>query len=403
MRILVISQYYYPEQFRVTDICEELVKRGNEVTVVTGLPNYPEGEIYPGYEFAYKKIDELNGVKIVRCKLRPRHKGKINLALNYISFAIQANKAVRKIDNNFDAVYVYEISPITLAIPAIKYKRKYHIPIYLYCCDIWPECVRDTDGEPIRTSHPIYILAKWVSKYVYKRMDRIGVKCNQFTDYLHEVCDINRGKCALLYEHAEDSYLEIPDEPEDNGCYDFMFLGNIGLAQHCDYIIKAAERITSQKPFKVHFVGSGSGLGDLQKYVKEKKLDDKVVFHGRHPVSEINKFYGFADCCMLTLSAKTATGLTPPAKLAGYMAASRPIIAAAVGASEDIIREADCGICVDSENIEGLSQSMIYALEHQDEFKEKGKNGRRYFKKNFTLDKHVNSLERELKYLVGGK
>jgi glycosyltransferase involved in cell wall biosynthesis len=394
MNILVVSQYYYPEQFRINDICEELVRRGHLVTVLTGQPNYPTGELFEGYDNS-EIVEEHNGVEIIRCKIIPRRRGKLNLIFNYISYALKASKKAKSMDNIYDIIYVYQLSPITSAIPALNLKKKFGIPIFLYCCDVWPESVRDTEGEPMSLYNPIYILAKTISRYVYWHVDRIGVKCNQFIDYLEKVCKIPRDKCCLLYEHAEDNYLRISDEPHDNGCYDFMFLGNIGIAQHCDYIVKAAEQMKIDKTFKVHFVGDGSGLDSLKKYVSDKGLKDKVVFHGRHPVSEVNKFYEFADCCMLTLSAKTATGLTPPAKLVGYMAASRPIIAAAVGATDEIVTEADCGVCVGSEDIKGIAKAMQYAVEHQEEFKEKGKRGRMYFKERFSLDKHVDSLENE--------
>ena len=396
MNILVVSQYYFPEQFRVNDICEGLVNKGHKVTVLTGQPNYPDGDIYEGYE-TIRDEEFHNGVRIIRCKLRPRHKGTINLLLNYLSFVKNANKKAKSIKDDYDLIYVYQMSPVTLAIPAIKLKKKLGIPIFLYCCDVWPDSVRDSDGgEPMSLKNPIYIIAKWISKYVYKRVDRIGVKCNQFIEYLHDVCGVERGKCCLIYEHAESSYLSVPEEPEDNGCYDFMFLGNIGKSQHCEYIIKAAQKIKTDKKFKVHFVGSGSALEELREYVSKNKLDDLVVFHGRHPVSEINNFYNFADCCVLTLSAKTATGLTPPAKLVGYMAASRPIIAAAEGATKDILEEADCGICVRPDDVTGLSEAMDYALRNQRIISLKGQNGRRYFINNFTLEKYVDSLEREL-------
>ncbi len=395
MRILVVTQYYHPEQFRVNDICDELVKRGHEVTVLTGRPNYPDGEIYPGYE-EIKQKEEYHGVEIIRCKVRPRHKGSFNLLLNYLSFVRSTSKKIKKLDNRFDVIYVYQLSPVTSAIPALKLKKKYGIPIFLYCCDVWPDSVRDSDDKPMSVHNPIYVVAKWISKYVYNRVDRIGVKCNQFTDYLHDVCGVDKNKCCLIYEHAESSYLSVPEEPVDNGCYDFMFLGNIGKSQHCEYIVKAAERIKTTKAFKVHFVGSGSALKDLQEYVSKKGLGDLVVFHGRHPVSEINTFYELADCCMLTLSAKTATGFTPPAKLVGYMAASRPIIGAAEGATKDIIQEADCGICVDSDDINGLANAMVYALVNQEEFLQKGKKGRKFFLNNFTLDNYIRNIEKNL-------
>jgi len=395
MKILVVTQYYYPEQFRVNDICEELVKRGHEVTVLTGQPNYPEGEIYKGYE-TIQPVEEHNGVKIIRCKVRPRYTGKKNLLLNYLSFVRSASQKAKTIGVWYDVIYVYQLSPITSAIPAIKLKKRLGIPIFLYCCDVWPDSVRDFDDEPMSIHNPIYIVAKWISKYVYNRIDRIGVKCNQFTDYLHDVCGVDKNKCCLIYEHAESSYLSVPEEPIDNGCYDFMFLGNIGTSLHCEYIIEAAEKIKTAKKFKVHFVGSGSALKEIQEYVSKKGLENLVVFHGRHPVSEINKFYEMADCCMLTLSSKTATGLTPPAKLVGYMAASRPIIAAAEGATKDIIQEADCGICVNPDDIDGIEKAMVYALDNQSLFLVEGQKGRRFFNDNFVLEKHIEVLEKEL-------
>lgn len=399
VNILVVSQYYYPEQFRINDICAELVKRGHRVTVLTGQPNYPDGEIFQGYE-KINSYEEHDGVQIMRCKIRPRHKGNINLLRNYISFAYNSSKKTRELRNDYDIVYVYQLSPILLTLPALKLKKRYQIPVFLYCCDIWPESVRDRDGEPMSIHHPIYIVAKCISKYIYNHVDKVGVKCNQFIDYLHDVCEVKKDKCCLIYEHAENSYLSISEEPIDNGCYDFMFLGNIGFAQNCDYIVKAVERIKTDKKYKIHFVGNGSGLERLQRYVNVKGLENKVIFHGWYPVSKINQFYEIADCCILTLSCKTAIGLTPPAKLSGYMAASRPVIAAATGATEDIIKAADCGICVDPEDADGLLSAMQYAIEHQEEFREKGKIGRNYFKKNFTLDKHVDILEKELISLV---
>ncbi len=402
MNILVVTQYYYPEQFRVNDICEELVSRGHRVTVITGLPNYPEGEIYSGYE--NKRDETFNGVRIIRCNVRPRHKGSFELFKSYLSYVTVVSKEIKKIKSKFDVIYVYQMSPVTTIFPALWVKKHQKIPLYVYCCDVWPDSVRDlSEGKTLSTGNPLYLVAKWISKKLYSKADLIGVKCNQFSDYLFKVCGVEKKKTRLNYEHAEDSYLSVSDVPTDNSCYDFMFLGNIGIAQNCNYLVAAIKKLNTDKPFKLHFVGSGSALDDLKRFVSENGMENKVVFHGRHPVSEINRFYAFADCCLLILSSKTAIGLTPPAKLAGYMAASRPIIAAAEGSTRDIISDADCGICVGSDDIEGLTNAMLFAIDHQKEFAEKGKNGRQYFKKHFTLDKHVDELERQLNDLVGGE
>lgn len=397
MRILVVTQYFYPEQFRINDICRNLHHRGHQITVLTGQPNYPDGVLYPGYENRDNE-ENYQGIRIIRCQIHPRHKGAVHLLLNYLSFINNANKRIHT--NEFDVIFMYQLSPITSAIPAIKLKKKWKLPLLLYCCDIWPESVRDTGGKPMSTLNPVYLVAKMVSKRIYKKTDRIGVKCKQFTEYLHDVCGIEKENCFLLYEHAEDSYLTIPEKPLENGCFDFMFLGNIGLAQNCDYIVRAAERLKTENDFRIHFVGNGSGLEYLKEYVKESPIREKVIFHGQHPVSEINGFYEIADCCLLTLSARTATGLTPPSKLVSYMASARPVIAAATGATKDIVTEADCGICVEPEDIDGLSQAMQFAMDNQDSFRTKGKNGRRFFKLNFTLEKYTDLLEKELNKMV---
>lgn len=403
MRILVVSQYYYPEQFRINDICEELVRRGHRVTVVTGLPNYPEGKVFDGYQKSYKKIDTHNGVCIIRCKIVPRGNSTVSLLLNYISYAHSAAKRIKRIDDEFDVIYVYQMSPVTMIYPAIKYKKKHNAPIYVYCCDIWPESVREkADGSVISYSNPVYFVAKVLSRKLYSKVDLIGTKCSYFSDYLINTCRIREDMTKVLYEHAEDSYLAVPEIPEENDCYDFMFLGNIGSAQNCDVLVKAISKVVSTKPFKLHFVGSGSSIDNIKELVRDLNLDDKVVFHGRHPVSEINYFYSFADCCVLALSNQTAIGLTPPAKLVGYMAASRPVIAMADGATKDIVNDSDCGICVKTKDINALIGAMTYAINHSEQFKEKGINGRKYFLSHFTLKEHIDLLEKQLNELVGG-
>ena len=143
MNILVVSQYYYPEPFRINEICEELVRRNHKVTVLTCNPNYPDGEMYDGYKNVNSK-EIIDNVIVYRCKCRPRHKGAFNLGLNYIDFVRQANKFISSIDEYFDCIYVYQLSPITSCLPAIKLKKKNKIPILLYCLDLWPESLKGT-------------------------------------------------------------------------------------------------------------------------------------------------------------------------------------------------------------------------------------------------------------------
>lgn len=397
MKILVVSQYYYPEQFRINDICAELVKKGHQVTVLTGRPNYPKGEIFLGYEDD-KQEERINGVNIIRCKCRPRHQGIVNLAKNYLSFITKGCNKILDLKSDYDLVFVYGISPITMGFPAIFYKLRHNVPIYYYCLDIWPEAVREISSDKILSKyHPVYIVAYLISRIVYSMVDCIGVKCTQFEDYLVKTCGVPRNKIKLLYEHAEDIYLKVNEHPKENGCYDFMFLGNIGSSQNCEFLVKAFKMINSKKQRKLHFVGDGSDLENLKNLVEKLGMNDTVVFHGRKSIEEINDYYNLADCCLLTLSNRTACGLTPPAKLTGYMAACRPVIAAAEGATKSIIKESECGICVGYKDLNALTRAMEYMLEHQKVSRYMGLRGRTYFKKFFLLDIFIKELLSQFK------
>lgn len=399
MNILVISQYYFPEQFRITDVCEELARRGNNVTVLTGLPNYPEGEIFPGYENYDPNPKMYNSVEVIRCKNRPRHKGILNLVLNYLSFCIKSSIIVRKLSDSFDFLFVYGISPITMAIPAIRYKKLHNIPIYYYCMDLWPEAIRElSENKVLKKSNPLHVVAKIISSYVYKHVDLIGVKCAEFISYLRDYMKVPPEKIVVLEEHAESVYLEIPEKLVNDNCFNFVFMGNIGHAQHCEVIIYATEKIITDKEFKVHFVGDGSDLDHLNELVYSKSLDDKILFHGKYPLSEMRQFYEMADCCLLTLSSKTESGLTPPGKLFGYMAAGKPIVAAINGAASRIIDEAKCGLCVNDGDVNGFAYIMEKAMDM--DINEMGKNGRRYFLQNYTIDKFVDNLLIQVKRMI---
>ena len=170
MNILVVSQYYYPEPFRLNEICEELVKRNHNITVLTSNPNYPDGEIFNGYQNINSK-EMINGVVVYRCKCRPRHKGSINLALNYIDFVRKATKIISTIDEDFDCIYIYQLSPITSCMPAFKLKKERKLPIFLYCLDVWPESLRGS----ILGREPFFSLIGQLSKWIYCNAEKIAV------------------------------------------------------------------------------------------------------------------------------------------------------------------------------------------------------------------------------------
>ena len=404
MRILVVTQYFYPETFRINDIVSELVRRKHTVTVLTGLPNYPEGEVYTGYENSYKTISYYCGATVIRCKLRARKKGAINLAINYISFVLQAKKTLKRIKPDFDIIFFYELSPITSGIPAIWYGRKNSISLVMYNLDIWPESVRDSqNGSIMSKKNPIFGIAKALSFYVYHHFDLIINKCEDFGNYLSKELSIPKERMVTLPEHAEDTYLSVNETPLENGVVDYMFLGNIGKSQNCDQIVNAFARVKTNNKIRLHFVGDGSYLQSLENLVHNLNMDDQIVFHGRKTISETVGLYNLADVCLLTLSNKTDSGLTPPGKLFSYMAACRPIIASINGSAKSIISKSGCGLVCNADDINGLSKLMQMVAEDPCLIEEMGRKGRLFFLNNYTINRYVDALEKNFERIGGMK
>lgn len=400
MNILVVSQYYYPEPFRLNEICEELVKRNHNVTVLTCNPNYPDGEIYDGYQNKNSK-EIINSVIVYRCKCRPRHKGAFNLALNYVDFVRNANKLILTIDEDFDCIYIYQLSPITSCMPAIKLKKERKLPIFLYCLDVWPESLRGS----ILGREPFFSLIGQLSKWIYCNAEKIAVSSPSFLKYLANYCDLNENVFSYLPQHAR--MIKITDEMSDlymkyNQYINFIFLGNIGESQNVQCIIKAVSNIKDRSKMKLHIVGSGSYLEVCKKESKRLGTNDAVIFHGRRLQEEMPLFYRIADVCMVTLKDEGIVGYTIPAKLQEYMSAGKAVLGCINGDAANVINDAKCGINVPANNDVELSKAMEFMISNKEKLVEFGENAKKYYLENFTLDVHVNKLEKELESFSRG-
>lgn len=393
MKILVISQYYYPEPFRISEICEEFVRRGHEVTVLTGKPNYPDGAIYEGYEKGHKE-EIINGVNVLRCKIRPRKKGSINLLCNYLSFWYKASLAVRKLPDTFDVVYSYQLSPITSSAPANWYAKKYHKSHFLYCLDIWPESVI----ENISPKSLIYKFISWLSKRIYSSADRIGVTSPSFIDYLSNLIDRPKGQFVYIPQHARDISCQTKvGEQED---LNIVFTGNIGASQNLDVLVDAVDIIKKERGFKVTIVGSGSDLERLKEKVKNLGLEHIITFTGRQPKEKMPEYYAMADFCFLSLRDEGAVSWTIPGKLQEYMSARKPILAAINGDAKFVIEDSHCGVCVDYNDKNGLAKTILEYSRRKEDLEQFGFNARDYYLKHFTLNKYVDSLESALGEII---
>jgi len=390
MKILVICQYYFPEPFRVNDICEEMVKRGHEVTVVTGEPNYPEGQIYKGYENHAHSDEVIRGVHVHRCPIIPRKTGALHRFLNYFSYPQKAKKYVKRLMSSngkpFDVVFVNQLSPVMMAEPAIYYKKKYGAPIVMYCLDLWPESLI---AGGITRSSIIYKIFHKISKRIYNQMDRILITSQMFRGYLKDEFGIDDKTIEYLPQYAEGLFELLPSK-ENTGVMDLVFAGNIGEIQSVETIINAAEKMQNDA-VHFHIVGSGTDVDRIQRIAGGLK---NVIFYGRKPLEDMPKFYSMADAMLVTLKADPILSFTLPGKVQSYMAAGKPIIGAIDGETASVIKEANCGYCGKAEDSEELVRN-IEKFKKSNDKQHMGMNARLFYEQHFDRKMFMNRIEEE--------
>lgn len=390
MKILVICQYYYPEPFRLPDICEELVRLGNDVTVVTGTPNYPMGEIYPGYEDGKKMDEVLNGVKVHRCKTIPRKTGTLNRMKNYFSYPHESKKYIKSLPGDFDVVFVNQLSPVMMADAGIAYAKKHKKKLVLYCLDLWPESLC---AGGIKRDSAIYKVFEKISRRVYRSADEILVTSKMFKTSLADEFDIPKEKITYLPQYAEAQFLNL--EAKDQGeMFDLVFAGNIGAAQSLDTMIEAAKILSDQKEYVFHIVGDGTELESLQHKVDEYRQDN-VIFYGRKPLEDMPKYYEMADAMIVTLMDDAVLSLTLPGKVQTYMAAGKPIVGAINGETALVLEESQGGYCGKAEDGATLAENIV-KLKESGKAVGIGKKNREYYERMFSKDKFMESLTEHL-------
>ena len=394
MKILIVSQYFYPENFRINDLALELKKRGHEITVLTGLPNYPKGEYFEGYDDT-KNCDEVwNDIPVYRCKLRPRKTGSVNLIRNYVSFVIEANKKLKELQNkDFDLIYVFEVSPITVALPAIKLKKKKNIPVIINIQDLWPENIVAVTGM----TNPIIIgLVNKMVNYIYRHCDLILTASPSFVSKIKERIN-DKDKVRYWPQYSTVNKTDEEVSIYDKEYFNIVFTGNIGEAQGIDLAIEAA-KILKDKKICWHFVGEGRSKEKLEKQVNEYGINDRVKFHGFHPEKEIPKYLKDADAALLILKPNPVFEMTIPAKLQTYLACGVPLLGCVSGEGKRIIEESKAGIVSEDISVDGLvkvcNQFIELPNDLLNEYKERSYC---YGKSNFNKNKLISDLEKYMK------
>lgn len=452
LRILVVTQCFYPDIYAVNDIVEEMVKRGHKVTVLTGLPDYTTSKIPPEYRHGKRRHEHYKGADVYRVQTIARHHGPIWRSLNYLSFVVTGSlrawtQDFTKTEAGFDVIYVWEVSPVTMAVPAIRLAKRYRKPLFLYCMDIWPECVK---AMGITESNPAFPLIHAWSRLIYNACDHIAVSSKPFFTYLEKMNRVPLSRMSYLPQYADDALLLSDFTKQPDGHVDFLFIGNIGKAQKLDCLIRAMSVFREKKDdsssvankVTLHIVGGGSDEERIRGLTQRLGLTDRIRFYGPKPAAEAAQYYKKADVCVLTLDGSTHIGDTLPGKLQTYMAAGKPVIAAANGATKEIIEESRCGICTPAGDDRALGEALLDAAEAilktemtrsaQDgpsrdglsgktkegqrgddlsgtigdrrgaaDFAAYGQNARTYFRAHFTKEKHFSELERLLYRMAG--
>ncbi|MCR9132585.1 MAG: glycosyltransferase family 4 protein [bacterium] len=390
MKILIVTQYFYPEQFIINDFALSLKNKGFEVSVLTGLPNYPTGKFTKGYSYKGPFTEIWKGILINRLIHFPRfNSSSIGLIINYVSFTIASIIRALFYRGKFDLILVFEPSPIFIGLPAIILKKKTRKKIFFWVQDLWPDTLKYAGGI---SNQKILNIIGSLTKYIYSYCDIILCQSMGFVRHI-ELQGVEKQKLKYLPNFIENNLLGTePDKDIENILpkgFRITFAGNIGESQDFDTLLNAC-KIIKEKGYddiKWLILGDGRKKDYVAKKVLEYKIKDSFHLMGRFPKEKMPYFFHYSDALIVSLKKNPIFELTIPSKLQGYLAAGKPIIGSLDGVGQNIINEARCGICADAEKPEELAESILNFYNLSEERKiEMGVNGFNYFNKNFTKE-----------------
>ena len=395
-RVILVTQYFYPEGFKSNDIAFELASRGYKVDALVSIPNYPQGKYFDGYGLFKRRREVVNGVNVYRAFQIPRGKGGLRLMLTYISYVITSVCWVLFYfawKKKYDAIIVHQTSPIFQAIPAVLLKKLRKTPVYTWVLDIWPDAMKSGGG--IKNKRLLSIVDKIVI-WVYKNSDKILISSKRFADLI-----LPKGNFAdkiVYFPNWSDDVMQSPIEdvsiPALPDGFRIMIAGNLGTAQSLDCVAQAMLLLKDEAEVKWVFVGDGSRKEWLESFINENNLQDSAVCVGRYPASYMPHFYRQASAMLVTLRAGFPhLEAVVPARLQSYMSAGRPVLAMIGCGGADIIEESACGYSAPAENAEAFAELVrSVVLPDKEAFEKKGGNGREYYLKHFTKSHCIDNL-----------
>lgn len=399
MKVLLWSQYFWPENFRINELAAALQVGGIQVTVLTGKPNYPHGAIFPGYKSIGIQRERYADMEVVRLPLVPRGSdapSRLRLAINYLSFIVSgyvlAPFALR--GQECDVVFVYAPSPLLQALPAIFLARLKGVPLVLWVQDLWPESLAATGF--VRSRWALKIVEAMV-RYIYRHADSILIQSEAFRGPVAYLTD-DPGKIGYFPNSAEPGSERCAGDDargvaaEVGEMFSVVFAGNIGTAQSMETILLAAERLTLHSDIMFYVVGSGSREAWLRQEISRRRLQN-VLLPGPLASVDMPAVFAAASALLVTLAGAPALALTVPSKLQAYLASGRPVIASLNGEGARIVREAQAGFTCQADDGEALAAAVLalYELTPAERCR-LGENGRRYFSEHFEPKKRVREL-----------
>lgn len=402
-RILVVSQHYWPENFRITDLCAGFVADGCAVDVLCGLPNYPSGEWFEGYRYTGPRRETHDGIEIFRAgEIRRKGNTGLRIFLNYISYPVTALFSLPRLHGRrYDAVFCYETSPVLMLLPAIVYAKLHRVPLTCYVLDLWPENLYSV--LPVR-NRALRAVAAGVSHWLYRRCDRLIAMSPALDARLAAIAP--KAQRTVIPQYCEDFYAQETENAALKhrfaGRFNVLFAGNISPAQNLPLLVECARRLKADGRRDIHFiiVGSGMSMESLQQEIEESGVAEWFTFEGRRPAEQIPAYHTMADALFAALSASDDVGLTVPAKIASYFAAGRPCLVSVSGEAARVVLESGAGLASEAGDADELYQNLLALASLPTAARARmGKAGFRYYQAHFRRAPLLQKLEQ---FVLGG-
>ncbi len=404
MKILIVSQYFWPENFRVNDLTVQLQKLGHEVKVLTGYPNYPEGEFFSDFLKDRSKFSNYHGAEVVRLPIVARGKRKITLALNYLSFIVSGILLApfKMRSSDFDVIFVFGTSPIFQAIPAIWLKWLYKKPLTLWVLDLWPQSLEAVGV--MKNKSILHLISKAVV-WLYNRCDIVYGQSHSFVEEIKNLGVKSQVKYLPSWSDniANQNIAQgLPNLSQFTNKFKILFTGNIGEAQDFPSLLNAIVLIKALNlPLVFLIVGDGRKKEWLSHEIRRLNLEDYINLLGRYELSSMHYFYNQADALYLSLRDEKIFSYTIPGKFQSYLAAKKPLIGMISGEANQLIKQFDLGWAVEAEDCKGLAAFIPEIIQTpKDRKEEMGRNCERLLDSEFNSQKIIQKLSSDFKYLT---